>query len=143
MAELALSFGLSGRDIDARLRQLGLRLADVTAPLEAAGRRMLGSVAQNFAARGRPESWPPLAGPTVRARGSDAPLVRTGALMGSVGFTAGPDRMEVRADVPYAAVQQQGGHGIPARPFLVFQAEDVEGITRLVGEYLMAGNGGW
>lgn len=143
MAELALSFGLSGRDIDARLRQLGLRLADATAPLEAAGRRMLSSVAQNFAERGRPEGWAPLSERTVRAKGAGVPLVRTGALMGSVAFNAGPDRMDVSADVPYAAMQQQGGHGIPARPFLVFQTEDVEGITRLVGDYLLAGNGGW
>lgn len=139
MPELTVTLDMEGRGVEQGLDALTARLSDLSYALGAAGRHMMGSVAANFTAGGRPERWAPLKPGTIRAKGGDAPLVRTGALSGSVNFKAGPDTMVVGADVPYAWVQQHGADGIPPRPFLVFQPEDADAITGLVADALADG----
>lgn len=138
MPELTVILDMEGRGMEQGLDALTAKLSDLSYALGAAGRHMMGSVAANFASGGRPEKWAPLKPDTIRAKGGDAPLVRTGALSGSVNFKAGPDTLVVSADVPYAWVQQHGADGIPPRPFLVFQPEDVDAITSLAAGAMAA-----
>lgn len=143
MREMTLALKLQGTGFEGSLAGLYSRLTDLTPVMDKAGALMLSSVADNFASQGRPERWQGLAPSTVERKGSGAILVETGRLMSSVGFSAGPDSLLVRARAPYALVQQEGGHAgarlkaeIPARPFLLFQEEDVQAIKDMVEEYL-------
>jgi len=118
------------------------RLTDLGPVMDKAGTLMLSSVAENFAAQGRPEKWSPLSLSTVRGKGQAVMLYETGFLMSSIGYAAFSDRLEVTARAPYAAFQQEGGHAgnngaaTPARPFLLFQHDDVGAIRDMVEKYI-------
>jgi len=129
--------------MDRTLTRLVQKLSDLSEPLEVFGHSMMDSVILNFACQGRPKRWKPLAASTIRRKGSETALIDTGRMISSIGVAGGPDRVMLRAGVPYAAVQHYGGHAgrfgsplIPARPFLVFQDEDVAGLKRMLSDYL-------
>jgi len=131
-------------------------LTDVFAECE---QLMLQSVRQNFFAGGRPNTWAPL-----RKTGEPSHLYKSGKLVEQIGSHHGADFAEVYvSDVPYAAIQNFGGtihhpgstkfqafqigdkwvytHGtppheidIPARPFMLFQDEDVVRVQTLFAQ---------
>ena len=131
-------------------------LTDVFAECE---QLMLQSVRQNFFAGGRPNTWAPL-----KKTGEPSHLYKSGKLVEQIGSHHGSDFSEVYvSDVPYAAIQNFGGtihhpgstkfqafqigdkwvytHGtqpheidIPARPFMLFQDEDVVRVQTLFAQ---------
>ena len=126
-AEITLTADGLSEALDGALR----RLSDLSPALSEAGDAMMLSVRKNFASGGRPHKWPPLAKSTIRGKGHAAPLYRTGRMMGSVRYTAGPDTLNISLSVPYAGIQQKGGRTgrggnavIPPRPFLLFHPGD-------------------
>jgi phage virion morphogenesis protein len=131
------------------LRGIGERAEDLRPPLRSAGFHMLDSIRENFRVGGRPEPWVPLSPVTLRRKWPETRiLIETERLMRSIRFRASRASLAVGSRIRYARIHQRGGHAgpdrqvfIPARPYLVFQASDMELIGRLVGEYL-AGEGG-
>lgn len=72
-------------------------------------------------------------------RGGGQILILDGHLSGSIGSTATNDDLEISASMPYAYRQHHGGGGIPARPFLVLQEEDVEDALEEISSFLING----
>ena len=73
-------------------------------------------------------------------------LVQSGRLLNSITSRAGDDSVTIGSNVVYAAIQNFGGQAgrgkkvyIPARPYLVVQAEDIEEIKRGIAEFLLKG----
>jgi len=127
----------------AKLEKIRERLLDLSTVHTQIGRHMMISVRQNFDVGGRPERWVDLKEVEVLPKGNRSrrrrvqgrarlggPLVLTGDLRRSIGFTAEKDRL-ILWDRPSenwikAPVHQKGSTGrhIPARPFLVVQQDD-------------------
>jgi phage gpG-like protein len=120
---------------------------------------MFQSVMENFSSGGRPNTWAPL-----KKTGAPSHLYKSGRLIEQIRSHSGSDFAEVYvSDVPYAAIQNFGGtihhpgstkfqafqigdkwvytHGtqpheidIPARPFMLFQDEDVVRVQTLFAQ---------
>src|SRR5262245_20814637 len=116
-----------------RIERIRRGLADATPLMERWAQILGNSVDENFEQGGRPR-WKPLALSTVRRKGHARPLI---------GRTQNLRRVTVRAErarvvigtspaaKTYASIHQFGGNAgrnrkvtIPARPFIVLQAED-------------------
>jgi phage gpG-like protein len=81
-------------------------------------------------------TWPQLEPSTIKrkvARGQDPrALIASHALINSMSLRGDPNQrlqinpqsMSLQSALPYAARQQYGGHGIPARPYVVFTREE-------------------
>jgi phage virion morphogenesis protein len=136
MRDITLGLDLDGHGLTEAFSGLLARLEDLTPAMDEAGRLMLSSASMNFAAQGRPWKWQPLSPATARRKGHGIILYETGRLMDSISFDSGPDFLSVFAPAPYARAQQDGGRQTPARPFLVFQQEDVQSIKGLVEGYI-------
>jgi phage gpG-like protein len=97
--------------IEGRLLRLASRWSDrVNRAIEP---RIMGLVADGFSQSRSPDgkTWAP-------TRSGGKPLIKTGALAGSISVTAGAGGIQVRAASPYAAFHQHGTRWITARPFL-------------------------
>lgn len=147
MGALRLNMSLSGGSMDAALAALAARLDELSGPLDAFGKTMMDSVRRNFDEQGRPDGWEPLAASTARRKGNGAILVDTGRLRGSIGFRAGHDRLTLYSALPYASVHQRGGAAgrggsavIPARPYLVFQEDDIARLRDILLRHLLSGS---
>jgi phage gpG-like protein len=143
------------------------RAGDLSPVMGLMGRHMMASTRTTFDVGGRPVPWAPLANTQVAGRFAKGvsrkarkegrtrmggPLVLTGDLRRSVGFTAEPkdlvlwDRPE--RDAVKAAVHQYGtdsagrGHNvhIPKRPYLFFQKEDRAYFHDLVSGFIRLGS---
>ena len=134
---------------DTALRSIGAlagRIDDPATALELAGVHMLRSIQRNFDAIGRPERWAPNAPGTIARKGSSKPLVDTGWLMNSVRFHTTPTQLVLEADGPGARIHQFGGETgrghavtIPARPYMLFQDEDLVDIAGVYEDFLADG----
>jgi phage gpG-like protein len=87
------------------------------------------SIVENFNNSGRPVKWHPLAASTIEQRRhgkksqhGTKPLMDTGTLRDSVGFTATKNSVEIGPSVDYGIFHQLG-LGVPARPFIVEPTE--------------------
>jgi len=130
--------------------------------LQAFGAWMLGSVAENFRAQGRPEKWKALKFETLKARfmrgnrrrknkrwvrtpaamrffAGAKILMDSGRLANSIGFAVKGNQVEIGTNLIYAATHQFGDkkRNIPARPFLVFQDRDVEEFAGMIEDWMM------
>jgi phage virion morphogenesis protein len=150
----------------ARLRGVESRGENLTPVLRAFGQYMLGSVERNFAAGGRPTAWEPLKFMTkvywhtrrksfwgktrMTSRGRAAwdrrkPLTDMGRLRRSIQVAeVTPRSVAIGTSVIYAAIHQFGGMAgrgrkvfIPARPYLVFQDEDIQRADEMIAAYIM------
>jgi phage gpG-like protein len=105
-----------------------------------------------FEAEGRPVPWPALSEATVqRRRNEDKLSVKmlrdTGMLWQSIGGDGGdPDIMRVDpasvtigTAVEYGAYHQEGTATIPARPFLLFQEEDLDALQMGAADWILYG----
>jgi phage virion morphogenesis protein len=130
------------------------------------GEYMKGSIDKNFAAGGRPVKWPALRFSTKVAwslgkkshwgkkgkmtkTGKSAwegrlPLTDTARLRRSISYTAGAREISIGTSVIYAAIHQFGGQAgrgkkvyIPARPYLMFQDEDINYLEMTLVEYIL------
>jgi len=125
--------------VEGKLPSFEILPDDMKAMFEQAAQYMLGSVRQNFVEGGRPVTWDAL------KDGSQSFLFQTGALLQSIKEEAGFDFAEVAAgQLPYAWIHQAGGlagrnHSalIPARPYMLFQDEDVDELTKVFGENII------
>lgn len=117
--------------------------------LKTIGTYMLGSIEKNFKAGGRPDKWTELSEATIAGRrnkkkSSIKILVDTARLKNSMNFHVTSEGVEIGTNVVYAARQHfgyEGGAGrghskTPARPFLMFQKEDVREIGEIFKRHL-------
>jgi phage virion morphogenesis protein len=120
-----------------RVRQLARDMRDVRAPMKEAGKRMIESIRRNFDEQGRPRRWKAHALSTRhRVFGPQRILIKSGTLRGSFKQKFSSGGVEVGTNVIYARRQHSGypkgegrGHqATPARPFAMFQREDVDSI---------------
>ncbi|MEM2126268.1 MAG: phage virion morphogenesis protein [Candidatus Methanosuratincola sp.] len=114
-------------------------------PLRDAAVYMKSSVLRNFEIGGRPP-WRPLSAKTLMEKlkkgYSPQPLIRTGRLRQSINISVGENEASVLPGVRYGAYHQFGTDRIPARPFLVFQPEDVAVIQQIFANYIARVLGG-
>lgn len=109
------------------------------------------SIAENFAAQGRPRPWEPLSSDTVRIRMAARPiLIRTGALFAAItdpnNWTVTQSDVWVSntAAIPqYGEYHQMGTRVMPKREFVLFQEEDYQGIEQVFGMWIEENVRGW
>lgn len=118
--------------------------------MKAAGVYMLGSIEKNFRAQGRPEKWVGLSEATKnrrrkgRGKGGAKILIDTARLKNSHSMRLTSEGVEVGTNVVYAPRQHFGypggagrGHSkTPARPFLMFQDEDIVEIGNIFKRHI-------
>lgn len=145
---MKIDYSVSG-NAASKLREIGDRVADTTPLMTMMGRHMMPSIRTNFLVGGRP-TWEQLQTIVVGPRGSRSqkyrrvqgrtrlggPLVLTGDLRNHISFVAEKlDLILTASPTPgvkgpvhqYGATGAGRGHNvmIPARPYLVFQPEDI------------------
>lgn len=132
------------------LRDLRGRIGDVSRPLRAFGRVMARSIVENFERQGRPRAWQKLATATLRQRrrqgGPSLILQDKGLLRGGIRHAVDRNTLRIGVAGPaavYARIQQFGGMAgrgrqveIPARPYLLFQREDLVEAEALIRQYV-------
>lgn len=130
------------------------RSRDMRPVMRAIGMYMMGSIARNFKAEGRPSRWANLAPETIkdRQRRGYPPgpiLQRSGALMASLTqpgaarqiFRAGPKSLQLGSRLVYANTHQFGdpSRNIPKRIMMLVQSQDRSQISRIINTYLRTG----
>jgi phage gpG-like protein len=105
---------------------------DYTPIMEKVSALMLGSVRRNFGEGGRPVTWMPL-----KKTGEASYLFQSGSLLQSIMPTFGQTFAEVSSHRFYDKFLQFGTRKMVARPFMLFQSEDVTSITSLFGSELV------
>jgi phage virion morphogenesis protein len=156
-------------DVVARLREMEDRGGNLTGVMRDFGEHMKGSIQANFDAQGRPVRWSPLSlaakiswhtarksfwdkrGARMSTEGRAAwagrkVLTDTGTLRRSIYYTATARGLTLATNVKYAAIHQFGGQAgrgrkvfIPARPYLLFQAEDLDYLQRSILRHVTGG----
>lgn len=136
-----------------RVKQLEKNVRDTERPLKAAGVYMLGSIERNFQAQGRPDKWTDLSDETLasrrkgRGKGKAQILIDTARLKNSMSTRLTGEGVEIGTNVIYAPRQHfgyEGGDGrgqaeTPARPFLMFQDEDIDAIGQIFRRHIERG----
>lgn len=89
------------------LEQKAQALANLRPCLEEIGLVVLGSIARNFKAGGRPAGWPESHRARATKRGKT--LIDTARLKNSMTMAVGPTSVSVGTNVKYAAIHQFGG----------------------------------
>lgn len=101
----------------------------------------------NFAAGGRPK-WTPLADATVRKKGDNTVLVRSGKLkkragqlnLWTIDGVAGEARAENLGNAEYGVFHQNGAErgnwSLPARPWAMLTAEEEQKVEEVFGAWL-------
>ena len=147
MAGLAMAVTVGNTEALATITELVRRVDDPHVALQAGGIHMLRSIQQNFDQSGRPGHWAPNAPSTILKKGSSKPLIDTGAMMGAIRYEATQATLALSSSLVQSRIQQLGGRTgrghavtIPARPFLVFQDDDLDVIAEIIGDYV-AGQG--
>lgn len=153
--------GIQGlENIIKRVHEIKTDMRRTERAMATVGAYMLGSVEKNFRAQGRPDKWPGLAASTLanrakrnsrrrkanRVSGSAQILIDTARLKNSIQFRVigGGVGVEIGTNVKYARRHQFGypggvgrGHArTPARPFLLFQDEDIKEIVNMFRRHL-------
>lgn len=127
-------------DVD-RLRR---KIRSFREPLNIALRAVIiPSIKLNFAVEGRPK-WAPLAASTVRKRGSAHPILvrkrklKRAATQINIWSVSRYDLEVTGLDekVHYAKFHQGGTQFMPARPFMLYQDQDIENIERVFMNWL-------
>jgi phage gpG-like protein len=167
---------LHDENLIAEIEALIKRGIDMSPAMKNIGEMVSNSVRQNFIDGGRPEPWTPLSFATLwgvmhgnraftkggsargrlrigaaRALGDKQILIgkgTRGGLMGSIGYNASTDNVEVGAggagpSMKYARIHQFGGMAgrgnkvkIPARPYLVMQPEDEKKAVDILSAFV-------
>jgi phage gpG-like protein len=123
--------------IEAAIELLGINLNDFREPLKASLELVImPSIATNFQTGGRPK-WKPLSESWRLKRTPGPILVQTGAMFEATQSITNWDvdhnsiTMTGVASAPYAGYHQAGTRRMPARPFVMYQPEDVENIVQI------------
>lgn len=107
-----------------KLREAARRAGNLRGAWEVVGEIVLNSIRRNFDVGGRPTPWAPRSTLYPGRRANNKLLIDTGRLINSIAKRAANTYVEVGTNVIYAATHQFGRGSIPARPFLMVQAED-------------------
>ena len=94
------------------------------------GEYMLDSVSANFRDEGRPERWAERVPPT----GAWPLLFKTGKLYHSLHSIVGTEEVSVTHETEYGDYLDTGTSKMVARPFLLFQNEDVDHIENMIAQ---------
>jgi phage gpG-like protein len=131
-----------------RIRKLSADSKHVERPLEAAGIYMEGSVERNFKASGRPQKWEKLAPSTLKKRrkgdGKIQILSDSGVMKSSLGSKVVAEGVQIgvhgvqapRMHYGYPGGTGRGRSKTPARPFLMFQREDLDAIGKIFTRHI-------
>lgn len=132
-----------------RVKKLATDSRHVERPMKASGTYMLGSIEKNFKAGGRPNRWTGLSEATKARRrnkkkSSIKILIDTARLKNSHQFRLVSEGVQIGTNVIYAPRQHFGypegtgrGHSeTPARPFLMFQEEDIREIGEIFTRHI-------
>jgi phage virion morphogenesis protein len=133
-----------------RIKKLATDTRHVERPLRAAGVLMLGSIEKNFKAQGRPNKWEKLADSTLarrrkgRGRGKAQILIDKGILKNSHsmklftgGVAAGTNAVQAkRQHFGFPEGEGPGHAKTPARPFVMFQEEDIRDIGEIFKRHI-------
>lgn len=132
------------KELNSYLTKAAKRLKDLRPALEKSGIAMERSIALNFQAEGRPARWAPLAPWTQWVRdakgyGREHPILRqTNTLASSItsNIIDSGSAVETGTNISYAKLLQEGGTNsagkhVPARPFVLFQPDDITEIERI------------
>lgn len=118
---------------------------------DAAEMHMVDSLTRNFESGGRPKPWAPLSPVTIELKGSAGILQDQGMLKGSVNsqnterdklslkMWAGEKHGLYHQDPDMDPMDQWGvtnKKGMPLRPFILFQPEDVKSIEGILIKYV-------
>lgn len=136
-----------------RVKQLATDTKHVERPLRAAGALMLSSIEKNFKAQGRPVKWRALKSSTLaqrrkgRGKGRGQILIDRAHLKNSHTMKVFTDGVAVGTNVIYGPRHHfgyKGGTGrgrskTPARPFLMFQDEDIRDIGEVFRRHIARG----
>lgn len=143
---IKMAVKVSAEGVLSRLGLIERRVTDLRPALKLSGLYMMRSINKNFEEEGRPVKWKRLSPATIAARrkgpgpGMPRILQDTGTLRASVTAVRGKGKgagkgiwklskaqLIIGTRVEYAA-KHQLGKGVPKRPFLLFQREDVKKI---------------
>lgn len=129
-----------------RFAQLEAAADDLEEPTQSAGEHMLGSIAKNFAAEGRPK-WQGLAASTLKNKKGARILSESGDLENATtnasALNVSADGFKIEPNSVYGPRHQfgyPGGEGrgrskTPARAFLLFQDEDEDAILTIFNRH--------
>lgn len=129
-----------------RFARLEASVDNLEEPTQSAGEYMLQSIAQNFAAQGRPK-WQGLAASTLAKKKGSKILHESGALESAAtspdalnvtggGFDIAPDCVYgARHNFGYAGGEGRGSSKTPARQFLLFQPKDEKAILNIFNRH--------
>lgn len=144
MGNLVVTIKVNGvQSVSAKLSGTVDRSRDLTPAMKQSAVLMMGSINANFGAGGRPMPWTPLS-PSYAIRKarqgySDTPLIKGGALRASITPKSSSNAFKLGTSIVYGRIHQKGGKAgrnhaasIPARPYLVFQEEDLRQINQVV-----------
>jgi phage virion morphogenesis protein len=117
-----------------------LNRASFTPMLRDMGAYQKESVLLNFEYQGRPKKWPPLSEEylawKLREGYSSKMLILTGRLRNSINVEVTNTTAKVYSGVKYGVTHQLGLNGVPARPFLVVQNEDIQNLGKIASEFV-------
>lgn len=139
--------GIQGIDkLFSRVRRLKDAVKKTERPLRTASVYMLGSIDKNFQAEGRPEKWKGLADSTKARRRGKSPKILTDTAMmrrshsyriTTAGSEIGTNAVQApRQHFGYPGGSGRGRSKTPARPFLMFQEEDVRAIEEIFSRHV-------
>lgn len=123
---------IDDREVEHLISLLKLRGKDL--PVRKIAVVGVASVLRNFKAQGRPKKWEP-----IQREGMI--LQKSGDLKRGVQYRLYRDNVEIYDDIPYAGIHQFGSRPsnprfIAARPFMMWQDEDIGKIQRVLASHL-------
>ena len=125
------------------LRKVAWRGKNLTMVMRDFGERMLRSKEKTFAAGGRPKKWP--ISKRAREEGGKT-LIDSAILKNSITYKPGKDYLKLGTNKIYGLIHQLGGKAgrgrkvkMPARPFLVFQKEDLSYVGKKIIRFVTEG----
>ncbi len=151
---------VEARRLKRHLRESERAARNMTDAFRDIGEETLRSINATFDAEGRPQRWEPLAPSTLtrkvggarrsrtrrgglrraaqRRLAGNKILTATGRLRRSITYRARRDHVIVGSKVIYARAHQLGSPktNLPARPFLVVQAEDRRRFRRIIARHI-------
>lgn len=128
----------------AQFDELARRLQSLDRPLGEVGAFLERKAKLRFSTETAPDGrkWVALRPSTIaqkkRLGKSSRILTRDGGMVASIAFRVSGNAVTVKPSVDYAIYHQLGAarRNLPARPFMGFEAGDVEAIAQIIGDYL-------
>lgn len=140
--KISVTSDISLKNLERLERNLRTKIPQI---LDGIGIYMVSSVVKNFEEEGRPEKWAVNAPSTLKRKTSSLILSENGILKGSVTHRVTGDEVFIfPGELVYGRIHQKGGMAGPgkkveilARPYLVFQEEDITYIENFIMEQVM------